>query len=79
MYENLSEFRIVPIIYDYDCLRKQFCAILEIQGVSTKILISLFFAFSVLSTVRLAEIAVLSKILRKNLFLKFQKNDVYKK
>ena len=61
MYENLSEFRIVPIIYDYDCLRKQFCAILEIQGVSTKILISLFFAFSVLSTVRLAEIAVLSR------------------
>ena len=35
-YENLSEFRIVPIIYDYDCLWKQFCAILEIQGVTLK-------------------------------------------
>ena len=39
-------------------------------GVRTKILISLFFAFSVLSTVRLAEIAVLSEILRKKSVLK---------
>ena len=35
-YENLPEFRIVPIIYDHDCLRKQFCAILEIQEVTLK-------------------------------------------
>ena len=49
------------------------------SGGHTKMLISLFITFSVLSTVRLAEIAVFSKILRKNKFLKFQKNDIYKK
>ena len=47
------------MIYDYDCLRKQFCSILEIQVGHTKILISLFFVFSVLSRVRQAEFAVL--------------------
>ena len=36
MYKNLSEFRIVPITYDYDCLWKQSCEILEIQGIELK-------------------------------------------
>ena len=49
------------------------------SGGRTKILISLFFAFSVLSTVRLGEIAVLSEILPKQSVFKISENDVYKK
>ena len=44
-----------------------------------EIFISLFFAFSVLTTVWLAEMAVFLKICEKNQFLEFQKNDVYEK
>ena len=49
------------------------------SGVRTKILISLFFAFSVLSTVRLGEIAVLSEICENNLFLKFSGKTMFTK
>ena len=41
-----------------------------------EVFISLFFAFSVLSTAWLGEMTVFSRILRKNQFLEFQKNDV---
>ena len=34
--ETLPEFRIVSSIYAQDCLRKQFFAILENQGVTLK-------------------------------------------
>ena len=45
-----------------------------------EIFISLFFAFSVLTTVWLAEMAVFLKNLRKKKhFLEFQRNDVYEK
>ena len=49
------------------------------SGGQTKILISLFFAFSVLSTVRLAEIAVLSKILRNKSVLKISEKRCLQK
>ena len=41
-----------------------------------EVFISLFIAFSVLSTAWLAEMTVFSRILQKNKFLEFQKNDV---
>ena len=79
--EIFAELRRVSNIFVEDCLRKQFCAILEIHGGYTKNFNFVnFVAFSVLSTDGLAEIAVFSKnFARKNQFLKYQKNYVYKK
>ena len=49
------------------------------SGGYTKILISIFFAFSVLSTVWLAEIAVFSKILRKKSVFKISEKRCLQK
>ena len=49
------------------------------SGGRTKILILLFFAFSVLSTVRLAEIAVLSEILPKKSVFKTSEKQCLQK
>ena len=63
--EFFAELRRVSYNFVEDCLRNQFCAILEIQGLTLKFQFLYFSPFSVLSTVWLAEIAVFSKILRK--------------
>ena len=55
-----------------------FCDFRE-SGGNTKILISLFFAFSVLSTVGFQKLQFFRKFDENNLFLKFQNNEAYKK
>ena len=77
--ENLPEFRIFSSIYAQDCLRKQFFCDFRESGGNTKILISLFFAFSVLFTVWMAEIAVFSKIWRKNSVFKISEKRCLQK
>ena len=55
-----------------------FCDFIE-SGGNTKIFISLFFAFSVLSTVGCQSLQFFRKYDENNLFLKFQNNEAYKK
>ena len=65
--EFFAELHRVSYNFVEDCLRKQFCAILEIQGLTLKFQFRYFSPFSVFSTVWQAEIAVFSKTVRKNI------------
>ena len=77
-YENFPEFRIVPKIYDHDYLRKQFCAILDIQGFTLKFYFRYFPHFLSYLQFGWQKLPFLLKFCEENLFSKFQKNDVCK-
>ena len=68
----------MPIIYDHDCLRKQFCVILEIHGVALKFYLRYFSHFLSYLEIGWQKLPFLLKFCEENQFSKFQKNDVHK-
>ena len=78
--ECFAELRRVSNIFVEDCQRRTVLCDFRDSGANTKILISLFFAnFCLIYSLAGRNCRFFENLAKKHPFLKYQKNDVYKK